>query len=388
MKKSKSIALVLALIVLGVLFILIGGLLTILTSDYSLTSNFYHKEQTLSLAEAGVDQAISQLKTNSSYTGETTNLSSGDFTVTISDIDSSHKRIESKGCYPSATNCKSSRTVRVVATTTPSSSSIAFHYAIQGGTGGINVTGSSEIEGNLYSNGNINFSGSSSVTGDAAAHGTVNPNPYSGLSGIITIGAPIIPLPSVNTEIWKTYATNGGTITGNYSAPSGTTDLGPKKITGDFNMTGSNSTINLTGPLYIQGNLSISGSGTQIKLSDAFGANGTVILVDGTISITGSGQKFMTNASGSFIMVISNSSNSNAISYTGSGESDGLVMYATYGGMSISGSGEIVAMCAQTLNISGSGKILYRTGLPSTIFTGGPGGTWTITPGSWTEVKQ
>ncbi len=45
----------------------------------------------------------------------------------------------------------------------------AFNYAIQSGAGGFNITGGSQIVGNIYSNGSVKISGGSSVTGGVTA---------------------------------------------------------------------------------------------------------------------------------------------------------------------------------------------------------------------------
>ena len=340
-------------------------------------------EQTVvaqSLCDAGVEKAMWKLnQTGGSYTGETDiNMTTGTLDIAITNIDAENKSVLATAYVPNKTAPKVTREVKAKISATPNEQSVSFNYAIQGGAGGIVVAGSSRVEGNLYSNGGITVGGSAYVNGDAAAHTTVSPNPNPKISGTITEGVPTVPLPSVDIDAWKAYAEGGGTITGNYSVPSGTTNLGPKKITGNFDMFGSGKTLNLTGPLWIQGNMSFGGSDAKVKLSDIFGSKGTVIIVDGTVTIAGSGPKFVTNASGGYIMVVSTSSSGSAITYAGSGDSDTVVMYALNGGMTLAGSGEIVAMCANTLTLAGSGEIKYKSGLASAIFTSGPGGSWQI----------
>lgn len=357
---------------------------SLVLSTFVRTQGSYKRASALSLAEAGIEKTIWEL--NKSLTPSCTSLcslESGDFIVSIENIDSQTKDIISTGYIPNQTNYVAKKTVKVRISANPSTQGIAFSYAIQSGTGGITVGGSSEVVGNLYSNGNITVGGSGQVTGNAWAVGTITGG--SRITGSKYPGSPATNLPQVDLNTWRDLAKAGGTITGNYSPPgSGSyTNLGPKEITGDFSMSTS-SKVNLTGPLYIHGNLSVSG-GAEWKLDDNFGSKGTIVLVDGTIIISGS-TKFYSNSSGSYILFISASTSGSAITYAGSATGEKLALYAYNGGMTLAGSGEIVAMTGKTLTIAGSGEIHYESGLAMAEFSGGPGGSWVKQ--SWQEINQ
>lgn len=330
-----------------------------------------------SLSDAGIEKAVWKLnQTGGSYTGEIDiDMTTGTLDINVTSIDSQTKSVLATAYVPSKTNPKVTRKVRSRISATPNEQDVSFHYAIQAGTGGINVSGSSEIDGNLFSNGNVTFSGGGyDVTGDVSAHGIVSPDPNPRVHGTITTGVPEVSLPQVDIDAWENYASTGDTISGSYS-PSGTVNLGPTKITGSFSMSGSGTTVNLGGPLYIQGAVNISGG--TFRLSDSLGSSGTIIIVDGAVSISG-GASFISNAGGGYIMFLSTYNNINAISYSGSASSEALAVYAYNGGMTLTGSGEIVALCGQTLNISGSGEIKYKSGLADANFSAGPGGSWQI----------
>lgn len=330
------------------------------------------------LCDAGIEKAVWKTnQTNGGYNGEADlNLETGIIDITIDPIDGQNKYATATAYVPDKEHTKVTRTVRAKITALPNSENVSFHYAIQAGTGGINVSGSSEIEGSLYSNGDINFSGAGyEVTGDASAHNAVSPNPNTRVHGTITEGVPEVPLPEINIDSWKELAAQGGVIAGSYVPPSGTTNLGPKKITGSFSMSSAQQKIKLTGPLYIQGAANISGG--EFILDDSLGSSGTIVIVDGPISISG-GAKFTQNSGGGYILFLSTYEVGNAISYSGSSSSEALAVYAYYAGLTLSGSGEIVALCGETLSISGSGEIKYKSGLAGANFSAGPGGSWQI----------
>lgn len=355
-------------------------------------SRSYQKNIALNIAEAGVNKAIWELKGhNTTYTGEMTNssVSGGQFDVTVTSIDSSNKYIVATAYVPTKAAPKFKKAIRVKVSDTPVTTNPSFSYAIQAGAGGIDIGGSSDIHGSLYSNGAITVSGASAKVespGDAWAVTTIT-DPKGDIKGAKHPGAASVPLPTIDLNQWRALASAGGTVTGDYSPPAtgSDTNLGPKEITGNMSMTNGNQKVNLMGPLYIHGDLTVSGG--SWKLDNSFNTNGTIVLVDGQINI--SGGEFSGNSSGAYILFISTSianakSAGSAIYYRGGANGEKLALYAYNGAMTLAGSGEIVAMSGQTLFMDGSGEIEYERGLGSTQFAGGPGGTWVIK--EWQEI--
>lgn len=348
---------------LMMLTVLLGfgiALVSVVLSSSIQTQRSYQNIVAQSYAEASIEKTMWEL--NNGVTPTCTpqcNYGNADVFLDIVDINAENKEVTATAYTPSYANAKATKKIRVKITATPSTSSIAFNYAIQGGSGGIEVSGSSQIDGNLYSNGSIDVSGSATVEapGDVWAVTTVTYNDRDQIAGTITESPLVdpVPLPDVDIEAWENLASSGGTITGNYTPPNtgGYTDLGPKKITGNMSMSQSGEKINLLGPLYIQGDLNLSGS-CEWKLDDSFGSNGTIVLVEGKISISGS-VKFFGNSSGSYILFIStnaaNTKGNPAISYTGSAAGKKLALYAINGAMKLGGSGKIIAMSGETLFI-------------------------------------
>jgi len=384
---KKGITLVLALVVLGVLLILIGALYTLLNSDYLLTTFYYNKQKTLALAEAGIDKAIYQLRTNPTYSGETASLNDGEFITTIEDIDSSRKRIVSKGCYPSVSNCKSKRIVRVTVTASSSPTSISFHYAVQIGEMGLWMYSNARVNGNAYSNGNITGYSNSRITGDAYAVGTIS-SPAPDVDGTKHPGSETQPLPTIDFDYWRNKANiNNDPHNGNYeqnSCPSEIPTLGPKKIIGDFKMN-SNSCLKVTGPIHITGSFEMN-SNSQLRLDESFGSSGTVIVVDGTIKLNSNSFIYPTSASPKGYIILATPNSGSPAIEVNSNASQGI-LYAPNGEVQVNADGKVTEIAAKKLTLNSNATLDYDQGLTGGTFITGPGGTWIILPGTWTEVK-
>lgn len=121
--------------------------------------------QALSLAEAGIDKATYALNQNGSYTGETnTALGGGTFTTSVTAVDSNTKRITSTGV-------RSGSSVTVKANVGITTDVVSFQYGVQIGNGGLEMSNTSKIIGNAYSNGNIIGTNSARIQGTAVVTG-------------------------------------------------------------------------------------------------------------------------------------------------------------------------------------------------------------------------
>lgn len=355
--------------------------------------NTYNKTVALNVAEGGIEKALWNIKQgNTASETDCTDIPGGQFDYEITGA-GNIKTIIATSYVPSKANPKHKKKIKVKVTDQPAVYGTNFSYALQAGEGGIHVSGNSEVNGNLYSNGIIELTTAAAKVknpGDVWAAGAII-DPFSGISGEKNSPADMVPLPELDLNAWRSIAHDGGVITGDYSPPGdGTfTDLGPVEITGDVSMSSTSQKINLKGPVYIHGNLTISG-GTW-KMDDAFGENGTVVLVDGQINITAGVGKaaFESNSEDSYILFVSastaNTEGNSAISFTGNASAEKLVLYAYYGSMKFTGSGTIVAMTGETLYITGGGEINYKSGLASSNFASGPGGIWKVM--EWQEIK-
>ncbi len=181
MNKQSGQIIIIALVFLAIFITISTALLGYTTLNLRGSRQTYGQNRALYLAEAGVDQAIYQLNQNSSYTGETnTALGEGTFTVTVTSLGASNKRITATGYIPNNVNPVYKRTVRV--TSNIGSTVIAFRLAMQVGIGGLTMDNGTSILGNVFSNGNISGTGnfnnaSGEITGSAIVAASNSPTP-------------------------------------------------------------------------------------------------------------------------------------------------------------------------------------------------------------------
>ena len=199
------------------------------------------------------------------------------------------------------------------------------------------------------------------------------------------------PVSDGNIAAWKAKAITGGVINGGYSkTDSSPVSFGPKEIVGDLHIGGS-VTLSITGTLYVTGNLIIDGSGI-IKLASSYGTDSGVIVVDGRAIIGGSAKANGTGQSGSYIMIISNStcpvgtgcSGSPAIDMSGSGGA--VILNAQKGTLNFSGSANANEATANMITMTGSTKVNYQSGISNINFASGPSGSFDIS--SWKELEN
>ena len=145
---------------------------------------------------------------------------------------------------------------------------------------------------------------------------------------------------------------------------------------------GGGGTLILTGPLWVTGNITLNG-GATIKLDPNYGSNDGIIISNETISISGGGKATGSGVSGSYLMMLTTSSSTNAISI--SGGAGAVILYAENGTVKVSGGASLKEVTAYKLNISGGSSVTYESGLINNNFSSGPSGSWNIN--SWQETQ-
>lgn len=261
--------------------------------------------------------------------------------------------------------------------TTPSGLDYYFSVYLGGLTG--------LIEGNSHSQWNQLHIGT--VSGTAQAH-TVN---YINATGNIycqtgtgnnksctSQNDPVyiaFPVSDANIESWQEEAEAGGVYNGNYSVDWAGATLGPKKIVGNLTVSGGG-ILTVTGTLWVTGSISLSGGG-MIQLASSYGSNDGVLVADGNISISGGGRATGSGTAGSYIMLLSTSSDSsNAI--TVSGGAGAVIIYAPNGTINISGGASLKEATGYKMKVSGGSSITYESGLTNNNFSSGPSGSWAV----------
>lgn len=413
--KTKGVVLVNVLVILSVLLIMGLALQSLLVTGIKFTRQAKLSLQALNLAEAGIDKAIFSLNKNPNYSGESNvPLGDGGFNIAISNTPEGNKIIEVESHIPNNSPYRIQRKIRVRAQPQPDVQSMSFAYAIQAGVGGFELENNAVIEGTVYSNGNIIGQNriASKITGDAFAVNNISTltvekkSPEVGgnthtideahLINVTVLGTKYYdspqakPLPYVDTAYWQGKAEEGGTITQNPYIPPNGTSLGPKKIAGNFILTGGY-TLTLQGTLWITGNLTL-GNNSILNLSGSYGQYGGVIIVDGRVDVQSgvhvNDDDPLYGGTGKPLLVVSKS---NSLDPSDPAVDIGntviaIVFHAKDGMIKISNNADIQAAAAYKILVKENAEIHYKEGLADAQFSAGPGGSWTVMPGSWERI--
>ncbi len=391
--------------------------------------------QALALAEGALDIATAKLNQDLSYTGEAdTPLGNGSLTITVTAIDNKTKRIIATGYVPNSQYPTASKTVS--ANVGISDAVISFRYAIQAGNGGFVLNNSSQITGNVFSSGPVIGNNNNDIYGDVISadssgtaygiHATgsvyahtlgkagnstrVDKNAYyvtktnttvSGTSYPNSTDQTVAPLPISDEQIaaWETEAAGGGIISscdgsGNYTITT-SVSLGPVKILCNVIVKSSSGILTVTGPIWVAGNITTQ-TGPTIKIAPALGNQNVAIIADKPSAPSASGlidigQSTIFQGSGSpnsFVFLISQNRAAEGGASTPSAITMGqgasaLVAYAIHGLITMTQSVSVKEATGYKINLSQSANIVYDTGLPSTVFQSGPGGSWSFVPGTY-----
>lgn len=426
--KKRGAAIITAVLLFVVISLaVVFGLSSSVAREYVTARDFAKSKGAYYLSEAGTEDAIYRIKNSKPISLQEILSLSGNFaTTSISDVNSSTKSINSLGSILFNTR-------RVSATLTTSTGE-SFSYGVQAGSGGVDLQNSSSITGSIFSEGPITGT-NNIITGTVISGGSTGTNGL--VSGIITQGTssvyagtiqnsniagsaycntimgsnigscktlnaqPPQPLPISDQDVanYETNAAAGGIATcsgGQYSITSAVS-IGPKKIPCDLNISGS-AVVNLTGPLWVVGNISISNN-VQINVDPALGGapNAAVVVpvvadpgvatraTDGTIILRNStsyNQKSGSN-SNAYVMLLSANTGAtvgngiNAIDVQNSAQGK-LLVYAGHGNINLQNNVQLQEVTGYKITLQNAANVVYASGLQNTLFTSGPGGSWSI----------
>lgn len=412
---SFMAAMLIMILVLTAIGLAVAG---VATTQYSHTKRSTFVANAQLVSEAGIEQSVTELNEDSSFTGYTTSQTFfnnnsqgyGVFTTTVTDSpDGKSKIILSTGkVYRSQgdTEPTNIKKIRVTVVGTQSEG-----YSVYSGPGGLILGGSAAItNSDVYVNGTVTLSGAAgigtpsqplhvdvanyacptsggptypqvcatqpiSTAWSTHIYGTVcatnqtsvgpNNNIQPGSSGEgLKLGciAPQAATPTYDrtTQISKvttTAAGNSNTYVCN-SWPFNRTWPANLKLTGNVSVGGS-CNIKISGNTYITGNLDIGGAST-ITVDDSVGTVRPVVIVDGTINVNGSGQ-IQANSSGTGIQFISFKSNAscnpNCTALTGSDLKNSQSSQTVNVGGAVNLPGMIFQSYWGKIKIGGSGNI-------------------------------
>ncbi len=253
------------------------------TAAVRLTSEGRDRVISLSLAEAGIDDAVDRIRADNAYPGTSSPITLyedasdtkplGTFAVQVTPVSGSQDLdVYSTGTTTNGKRCQVRARVKI--------SDFTFDDGAMLSNGDISVSGVSTVEtsplygGNAHvrANGNITFAGAAHVDGRVAAVGTVSLAPGSSTDRLYPSGQPgaaRVAFPArPDTDGWKARwiadAKQGATYGAITGTPSGgMTITGPAYVDGDIQMD-SGHTLEITGsgPVYVNGNLLMQGGST------------------------------------------------------------------------------------------------------------------------------
>lgn len=433
---ARGQVILLALVLAGV-FALVGTALTGSITSYDRSGRAtVAAAEALALAEGALEKAISQMNQNPSYNGEAnTELGSGTFTITVSTVDTQTKRITATGYIPNSAQPTAVKTIKANVGINPSI--ISFHYGIQSGQGGFELENSSTITGNVFSSGTVNGNSANDILGDVVSSGASgwiygvhatgsayahtigksgNPTIVDGDAYYVTKTATTVTgishpgstdqtnvaLPISDEQIadWETQAAAGGTATcsgGSYTISSGSVTIGPLKIPCDLTVSNT-AIVTIAGPIWVTGNITVQNS-AQVKMAASLGATNVAIIADkpsdpnnsGIITVANTATFQNSGTSGSFVFLISqNRSAENGgeiAAFTLSNSASALVAYAAHGYIPLANTVSLKEVTAYKIHLQNSANVTYDTGLPSSVFQSGVGGSWSFVPGSYAITR-
>jgi hypothetical protein len=207
-----------------------------------------------------------------------------------------------------------------------------------------------------------------------------------------TYSAPYQPMPLIDAQIeaWKEEAEAGGVSTGDETYGSAGGTLGPKKIVGNLAVNGGG-TLTIAGIVWVTGTITVNGGG-KVRLASAYGTQSGAIISDGIISLGGGSDFAGSGTAGSYPFLITTSACPNdagcggASAITLSGGAGAVALIAQNGTATINGGAALKAITAQTIAMGGGASLTYDSGLISTEFFSGSGGSWAFIPGTYSIV--
>lgn len=385
------------------------------------------------LAEAGVEDAVYRLRDSKSF--------SATETITIDGSTVSTSRILNVDTYEITATAQVRGATKRSFVALVVGDGASFNFGLQSGNGGITLSNNSAVYGNVFSNGVVEGQGSATVygdvisagptglidsitaTGSAYAHAitgsNIGRNAYYYATGTLTgtivggtrfPGYPdqataTMPIPDAMIEGWKSQITASGTIisatstqcsSGTYTINTNTT-LNNVRIDCNVDMRkqGASTVITIAGPVWIRGNLSFS-QGPSIVASSSLGSRSVQVIVD-TVTSRATSSKVTVNQSTTFTsgnassyVVLISMNNSAAqggsevamdIAQSANGK---VLMYAPYGRVAMGNSITLREVTGYQIDVNNGAQIVYESGLASLLFTGGPGGGFTID--AWREI--
>ena len=391
-------------------------------SSRQVAQNLIKSKASYFASEAGVEDVSYRIIKSKNYDNVET--------LTLDGYIASSVIVDSDGAKEVTATGNASSHIRKIKTRLITGTGASFHYGVQVGGGGLVMTNSSRVDGNVFSNGPINGSNSNIINGDVISAGssgliaevhttgsayahsitdsTIGVDAYyqtiSGTSvgGASHPGSPDqstapMPISDAKIEGWKSEALAGGI----HSSPcpytiSSTVSLGPKKIDCDLYISGS-AVVTLNGNVWVSGNINFSNS-AKVSINSSLGDKAVTMIADKEANRSSSGQIYLSNSveffgtgsEKSYVLLISQNNSAEtgggnaAINMANSAQGK-ILLYAPHGMIYLSNSISVKEASAYKLQLANSASVIYETGIANLLFTSGPSGGYSID--NWQEIQ-
>jgi len=270
------------------------------------------------------------------------------------------------------------------------------------------------VFGSVYSNGTINGGNNSTITGTAYSAGSSGliDNVDIGTSGVgnayahtinnatvqgtkycqstnkspgcdTSLADPeAVDMPITDQQIldWKAEGDAGDQYS-SFSVDDASQSLGPAHITGNL-FVGNHASLTITGTVWVEGNVTIE-NGANVSLSPSYGSSEGVIVTDGLVNINNNATFSGSGTTGSYLMVLSTSTSSSAITLENNGGA--VILYAANGTVNLANNASATSLNGKYIHLHQNSEVIYDSGLVNSNFVNGPSGGWSIS--SWKEVK-
>lgn len=258
---------------------------------------------------------------------------------------------------------------------------LSFKTIMGGAVTSIRAGNNSKVLGSVHANTIENL-----IIGKDAYYKTIISSTVGGQSFPNSEDSPpkVFPISDANITDWQNQAQTNGIVTGNISTCLTTLDA--KKYAGNI-IFDNNCTVTVKSPIWITGNLTLNNK-NSLKLDTSYGASSGVIMVDGVVTLGNDNVLAGTGQASSILMVLSSydsrSDGVSAIKVNNTGNSG--VFYANKGIIEPGNKNNFKELTAWQIKLTNDSIINYETGLSSTLFSSGPGGSYSLVKGTY-QVK-
>lgn len=381
--------------------------------NITIARNALVASQSYYAAEAGAEDALLRLVKNWSWSSPyTVTVANSPATVTIAQNVGGLYTIQSRGSVQNRV-----RAVEI-GFAKNREENISLFYGVQVGNGGMTMDNNSEVVGNVYANSTVSGSGSigESITVaspdkidgiDVGANATVHNCEDSDIVGTLTHvtggtitrcdagttvdGGPTpipeeeFPITPEHIATWQADAQSGGTLNGNVTIAQNTS-MGPQKIAGNL-VVSNNVILTMTGTIWVTGTFTPNNNVTVKLDEDVYGDDSGVFVVDDNVQVINNVTLMGTGASGSYLLVIGNSTSTNLSSPAMDVSNNvlGAILFTPNGLMRLHNNVDLTEATAYQLHLDNNASVTYDGGLANATFVSGPKGGLGVQ--SWREVE-